>query len=218
MHSDQRMSNSKKNIYLEVIASQTIEGSVLKSRFLVNHPLDQGSFGTIYECIDLDKPSSINVIKISNNYRMLGNEIEALKDIKNTERENNFDYPYDYTPLVVSKGMFILQKDNMEMEEDSNDMNGESPGKQFMSFYVMPKYGKNLETYFNQYNQRFRPKTILQLGIKMVEIIEKIHDAGYTYNDLKLDNILIGGYTQQERQLHEIRLVDFGFAQKFVDS
>ena len=46
---------------------------------------------------------------------MLGNEIEALKDIKNTERENNFDYPYDYTPLVVSKGMFILQKDNMEM-------------------------------------------------------------------------------------------------------
>jgi len=60
---------------------------------------------------------------------MLGNEIEALKDIKNTERENNFDYPYDYTPLVVSKGMFILQKDNMEMEEDSNDMNGESPGK-----------------------------------------------------------------------------------------
>jgi serine/threonine protein kinase len=34
------MSNSKKNIYLEVIASQTIEGSVLKSRFLVNHPLD----------------------------------------------------------------------------------------------------------------------------------------------------------------------------------
>lgn len=64
-----------------------------------------------------------------------------------------------------------------------------------MSFYVMPKYGKNLETYFNQYNQRFRPKTILQLGIKMVEIIEKIHLAGYTYNDLKLDNILIGGYT-----------------------
>ena len=32
----------------------------------------------------------------------------------------------------------------------------------------------------------------------MVEIIEKIHDAGYTYNDLKLDNILIGGYTQNE--------------------
>ena len=30
---------------------------------------------------------------------------------------------------------------------------------------------------------------------QLVEIIEKIHDAGYTYNDLKLDNILIGGYT-----------------------
>ena len=30
-------------------------------------------------------------------------------------------------------------------------MNGDKIDKQFMSFYVMPKYGKNLEMYFNQY-------------------------------------------------------------------
>jgi serine/threonine protein kinase len=50
---------------------------------MVSHPLDKGSFGTIYECIDLNHPNQVFVIKISENYQMLGREIEALKDIKN---------------------------------------------------------------------------------------------------------------------------------------
>jgi len=51
----------------------------------------------------------------------------------------------------------------------------------------------------------------------LLEIIEKIHDAGFTYNDLKLDNILIGDQTFAEKKMHEIRLVDFGFAARYYD-
>jgi len=54
------------------------------------------------------------------------------------------------------------------------------------------------------------------IGIKLLEIIEKIHEAGYTYNDLKLDNILVGDNSQEEHSLHEIRLVDFGFAARYM--
>ena len=56
----------------------------------------------------------------------------------------------------------------------------------------MPKYGKNLESLFEKYDQKFTYKTILLLGISILEIFEKVHASGYTYNDLKLDNILIG--------------------------
>jgi hypothetical protein len=45
---------------------------------MISHSLDEGSFGTVFECIDLTKPKSIFVIKISDNYQMLGREIQAL--------------------------------------------------------------------------------------------------------------------------------------------
>ena len=46
----------------------------------------------------------------------------------------------------------------------------------------------------------------------MLEIYEKIHYSGVIYNDLKLDNIIIGNFTDKVKNLKQIRLVDFGFA------
>ena len=123
---------------------------------MVSHPLDQGSFGTVYECIDLNKPNSMYVIKVSDNYQMLGREIEALKDIKSKETKLNMQYPYDYIPVIVSKGMFILEKPSQDLlampnstDFDDNSELQMSEDKKFLSFYVMPKYGNNLEQLFN---------------------------------------------------------------------
>jgi serine/threonine protein kinase len=44
-----------------------------------------------------------------------------------------------------------------------------------------------------------------------------IHNAGYTYNDMKLDNILVGDHTMNNETLHKIRLIDFGFANRYID-
>lgn len=66
----------------------------------------------------------------------------------------------------------------------------------------MPKYGKNLEHIFEQHNHNFCQKTIIELGLKLLDIIEMIHNAGYTYNDMKLDNILVGDYTMNEKTMH----------------
>ena len=63
-----------------------------------------------------------------------------------------------------------------------------------------------------------------QLGIHIVTMLEQIHSAGYVYNDLKLDNILMD-FTENlsEKNLEgnvfaqvPLHLVDFGFATKFV--
>ena len=48
-----------------------------------------------------------------------------------------------------------------------------------------------------------------------------IHESGYTFNDIKLDNILIGlpsTFAAHKEYLHKIKMIDFGLAQKFVDS
>ena len=81
----------------------------------------------------------------------------------------------------------------------------------------MPKYVKNLEHLFEKFDQKFTQKTILLLGISILEIFEKVHASGYTYNDLKLDNILIGDENFSDKSLHQIRLIDFGFAEKFMN-
>ena len=60
------------------------------------------------------------------------------------------------------------------------------------SFIVMEKLGNTLEYYLYSRKDAFSLKTVCQIGIKLIEIIKQIHDIGYVYNDLKLDNILIG--------------------------
>ena len=42
---------------------------------MISHSLDEGCFGKIYECIDLKRSKNIYVIKVSENYQMLGREI-----------------------------------------------------------------------------------------------------------------------------------------------
>ena len=47
--------------------------------------------------------------------------------------------------------------------------------------------------------------------------MSKVHSAGLIYNDLKLENILVGNYKGSSSTLHELRLCDFGFASKYID-
>ena len=142
---------------------------------------------------------------------MLGHEIEVLKTIRKKEKAGKFEFPYDYIPQVVSKGMFVLDDPGDQMVAESNE-----EGKSFMSYYVMPKFGRNLENLFHDFDCVFSDKTILQIGFRLLEIIEKIHDSGFTYNDLKLDNILIGDQSLKEKSMHKIRLIDFGFAAAYL--
>jgi serine/threonine protein kinase len=69
---------------------------------------------------------------------------------------------------------------------------------------------------YDDLGSRFSPKTVYMLGIKLIDIFERVHMAGYTYNDLKLDNILLGNTSGDF--MDEVRLIDFGFATKFQDS
>jgi len=63
------------------------------------------------------------------------------------------------------------------------------------------------------------------LGLRIIDIIEKIHAAGYTYNDLKLDNLLIGfkdklskNYTSDNIfENVSLHLIDYGFATRYID-
>ena len=56
----------------------------------------------------------------------------------------------------------------------------------------MPKYGENLDNYYLSQGKRLSMKSILHLGMNLIKILEKVHQSGFVYGDLKLDNILFG--------------------------
>ena len=69
-------------------------------------------------------------------------------------------------------------------------------------------------------------ESIYSLGLQLLDVFKLIHQTGHVYNDLKLDNILLGlncdaSYlkTTQENFFEDnnVNLIDFGFASKYLD-
>lgn len=75
----------------------------------------------------------------------------------------------------------------------------------------MPYFGTNLNEHFTQAKRKFSITRSLKIVLSVLEIFEEIHQVGYIYNDLKLENLLL-------TPNNEIRLIDFGLASKYVDS
>ena len=84
---------------------------------------------------------------------------------------------------------------------------------------MQEKLGDTLEEYLFEREEPFSEKTTLQIGIALMDAFRKIHDAGYVYADLKLDNILVGDakiLPNSEFSLYKIRLIDFGLAKPYI--
>ena len=85
---------------------------------------------------------------------------------------------------------------------------------------VLKRYGDTLEKFLFKRNEPFTLACTIKIGIRVLEQLRLIHEAGFTYNDLKLDNILVGEcrdepnykYTQ-----HRIRIIDFGLVKRWMD-
>jgi serine/threonine protein kinase len=65
--------------------------------------------------------------------------------------------------------------------------------------------------------------SVLAIGIAMLDALEKIHGCGYTFNDLKPDNIILGYKSDLNENLEQnvfknttLHLIDYGFADKYM--
>lgn len=60
------------------------------------------------------------------------------------------------------------------------------------AWVIMPRYGYNIESLFVRMDDKFSPGTIFDIGVAMLTSLEVVHKAGYVFNDLKLDNLMVG--------------------------
>ena len=90
---------------------------------------------------------------------------------------------------------------------------------------ITPRYGVNLENYYFSQNCKLSKISIYSIGIVLINRLKILHDAGYVYNDVKLDNIMTGfndelpkAYTQENCfDGVNLYLIDYGFATAYKD-
>lgn len=118
-----------------------LKGAVIKERFVIGRLLDRGSFGKVYKIVDINDKHRPLVIKMSEEVQAFALEIKAMKKI--------FQYN-EKTPEVVDYGLIVHQKQGKEMK--------------MLSYMIMPRFGENLETFFEKSKRQLPLKMINQIG------------------------------------------------------
>ena len=65
----------------------------------------------------------------------------------------------------------------------------------------------------------FSLKTVIQIGIQLTTLLERFHNIGLVYNDLKPENICAGNFESGTKVInqHKIFLIDYGLATHYKE-
>lgn len=64
-------------------------------------------------------------------------------------------------------------------------------------FLIIPRYNKDLESIF-EVKRKFNLKTVLTIGLQIIDALEYIHSNGYVHSDIKASNILFNEYINKK--------------------
>ncbi|CAJ0944682.1 unnamed protein product [Ranitomeya imitator] len=83
-------------------------------------------------------------------------------------------------------------------------------GKNGKRFMVMDRFGKDLQKIFEESSRRFSHQTVLQLGLRLIDVLEYIHEHEYVHGDIKASNLLL-----HHKHPDQVFLVDYGLAYRY---
>ena len=128
--------------------------------------------------------------------------------------------------LKVLHWGYLIMVDGQKIEKTDASELDYSNAKIF-TYVVMPRLGKNLDKVSKKRKAQFTKEEVCSLGIQLVNILEQVHNAGFIYNDLKLDNLLLDADTDIKNvfktdddifDIINVNLIDFGYVTKYQDS
>ncbi|XP_064368170.1 serine/threonine-protein kinase VRK1 isoform X3 [Dromaius novaehollandiae] len=77
-------------------------------------------------------------------------------------------------------------------------------------FMIMDRFGRDLQKIYEENAKRFAHKTVLQLGLRILDILEYIHEHEYVHGDIKASNLLLS-----YKNPNQVYLVDYGLAYRY---
>ncbi|XP_065557875.1 serine/threonine-protein kinase VRK1-like [Artemia franciscana] len=197
----------KKKTQLYKLAPHINEGKIVtdlgKKSWRIGKSIGSGGFGEIYTASDdISKPVKSDAPYVA--------KIE----------------PKANGPLFTERAFYLAgaKEENIENWKKSHKMKflGMPPyvasgtcehcGEE-LRFLIMHRYGMDIGKLFEQNKRKMPFQTVMNLGIKIINILEYIHCQGYIHGDVKGSNLLRGIKKGEEDQVY---LVDYGLATKYI--
>lgn len=171
------------------VVKEGFESSKIGDRFKVIKKLDEGSFGQVFKVNDLRDTERKLAIKICSESASFEEEIKAMVQI---HRKTLKAYPqvqkYYSTPEVIQSGKLVALPKSVIKAEAVSYADLAAANK--YSFVVMPRYGLNIEQYYEATKTTFSKANTYFIGYAVLQLLEQVHRAGYVFNDLKPDNLI----------------------------
>ncbi|XP_054431392.1 serine/threonine-protein kinase VRK2 [Pteronotus mesoamericanus] len=180
------------------------EGKVLDdvegNKWVLGKMIGSGGFGLIYLAFPTNKPDedARHVIKVE--YQENGPLFSELKFYQRAAKKE-----------CIKKWIELKKLDHLGIPLFYGSGLTEFKGKSYR-FMVMERLGKDLQKISDQ-NGTFKKSTVLQLGIRMLDVLEYIHENEYVHGDIKAANLLLG-YKNPD----QVYLADYGLAYRYCPS
>lgn len=186
------------------LAEEFPPGEVLadsaKKQWKLGLPIGQGGFGRLYladenssKTVGPDAPYVIKVEPSENGplFSELKFYMRAAKPDMIQKWASSHKLKYLGVPRYWGSGL--------------HDKNGKS-----YRFMVMDRFGKDLQKIFDEGSKQFSHKTVLQLGLRLIYVLEYVHEHEYVHGDIKASNLLL-----HHKHPEQVFLVDYGLAYRY---
>jgi serine/threonine-protein kinase len=164
-------------------AGTVITGKWRGNRYVVERMLGKGANGTVY-LVQREGRQGRYALKIGNDTLELQSEINVLTSLQSCRKRSEHRARRE-SPM----SSFLLESDDFK--------NGDN-----VPFYVM-RYveGKQLHHFLAKNGTSW----LGLVGLKLLEKLQKVHECGFVFGDLKPENVMVSNYGEAE-------LIDYGGA------
>ncbi|NXN93306.1 VRK1 kinase, partial [Rhinopomastus cyanomelas] len=184
----------------EVFAQGEVLLDTSKKEWKLGDPVGQGGFGCLYladvnssKSVGSDAPYVAKVEPSQNGplFTELKFYMRAAKPDEIQKWTKSHKLKYLGVPRYWGSGL--------------HEQNGNS-----YRFMIMDRFGRDLQKIFEENAKRFSHKTVLQLGLRILDVLEYIHEHEYVHGDIKASNLLLS-----YKNPNQVYLVDYGLAYRY---
>uniref|UniRef100_A0A8C5NBW8 non-specific serine/threonine protein kinase n=1 Tax=Gouania willdenowi TaxID=441366 RepID=A0A8C5NBW8_GOUWI len=187
------------------LAEEFPPGEVLidtgKKSWKIGAPIGQGGFGLIY-------------LAEENSSKQVGVDARYVIKVEPSENGPLFSelkfYMRAAKPDQIQQWMKSHKLKHLGVPRYWGSGLHDKGGKRYR-FMVIDRLGIDLQKKFDECNRRFPRKLVLQLGLRLLDILEYIHDHEYVHADIKASNLMLS-----HSDLNQVFLVDYGLAYRYA--
>uniref|UniRef100_A0A672YFQ8 non-specific serine/threonine protein kinase n=1 Tax=Sphaeramia orbicularis TaxID=375764 RepID=A0A672YFQ8_9TELE len=193
------------------LAEEFPPGEVLtdvgKKSWKLGAPIGQGGFGLIY----LADENSAKPVGADARYviKVVRPQALSFSFLNHTVGLVGLQFALSPHSVLIQSWMRSHKLKNLGVPRYWGSGLHDKGGKKYR-FMVIDRLGSDLQKKFEECGRRFSRKLVLQLGLRLLDILEYIHEHEYVHADIKASNLMLS-----HSDPNQVYLVDYGLAYRY---